>query len=119
MHTAQSLSTLNMRINPSAFKPDDVWVEGVFTHPLYPNGCWFLAQVFNERSNFGYGNGRVSKLDIMPYPNRVYGEDYGRQVGYIFDRHRRVRDKTGFPQAVVRALVKELEALPELYIPNA
>lgn len=119
MHTAQSLSTPTLRINPAAFKPDDLWLEGVFTHPLYPEGCWFLAQVFNERSTFGYRNGRVSKLDVMAKPNRVYGLNYGAQLAYSFDRHRRIREFTGFPQEVVRALVKELEKLPPLYVPNA
>lgn len=115
-HTAQSLSTQNLRV--TAQKPDDVWVEGVFTHPDYPNGCWFLAMVFNDPSDYGYRKGRVSKLDVMPYPNRIYGMNYDAQLAYSFDRHSRRRDKTGFSPAVVRALVKELEALPPLYVPN-
>lgn len=115
MHTAQSLSTQNLQV--TKHKHDDVWVEGVFTHPLFPKGCWFLAKVFNEPSEYGYRMGRVSKLDIMPVPERRYGENYGDQLAYTYDRHGR-NGLRGFPQKVVRALVKELEALPPLYVPN-
>jgi hypothetical protein len=115
MHT-HSLSTPTLRVTEQ--KPDDAWVEGVFFHPLYPEGCWFLAMVFNEPSEYGYKKGRVSKLDIMPVPKRVYGMHYDNQLAYAYDRHNRRRDKTGFPQTVVRALVKELDALPLLYVPN-
>ncbi len=53
-----------------------MWHEGVI------DGYWWQAKVFNEGSQFGINNGRVSKLSICEgevwnHKKQVYGYDRG------------------------------------------
>ena len=113
-----ALSLPNVKHLTQPYWTDERYLEGKFYHPEKPEGVWFSAMVFNEQSQYGYKNGRVSKIDILAGPRDLCAS-YDEQVVYRFDRHERSRSKKGFPVKVVNALVKELETLPELYIPNA
>jgi hypothetical protein len=76
------------------------WIEGTI------NGLKFNAKVFDEGSEFGINEGRVSKLYIL--------DEAQRKIVLNYERGWDVRPKTAADRRTLAALLEYLEALPTL-----
>lgn len=72
---------------------------------------WVQAKVYNEPSEYGINNGRVSKLVIGKTNTRDPYYDFFAQMCYNYDRG---LDFNRAPKGLVDKIVEQLEALPLL-----
>lgn len=72
---------------------------------------WVIAKVYNETSDYGIKNGRVSKLAISKTNTRDPSMPYFPQICYNYDRG---LDFNRAPSGLVDSIVKQLEELPLL-----
>lgn len=86
-------------------RKDTGWITAIIC------GRWVQAKVYDEPSEYGIDNGRVSKLAIMKTDTRDVNSAYHPQLCYHWDRGLDFKRK-GTTIAFVREIVAILEELP-------
>lgn len=81
-------------------KDDQIWITAVV------DGRWVQAKVYNEPSEYGVYEGRVSKLCIGKSDTRREDQPFFDQMAYNYDRD---LDFCDLPESVVRSIVNQLE----------
>ena len=90
-------------------KHDDLWIT------VISNGRWVQAKVYNEPSDYGVNDGRVSKLSIGKTDKRDQDKNFFNQMAYNYDRG---TDFDNLPDGLLNLIVADLEVLPPLYKAN-
>lgn len=85
------------------------WITAVI------DGRWVQAKVYDDPSDYGIDNGRVSKLAIGKTDTRDPNQDFFAQMCYNYDRGLDFK-KISIKQ--VRSIVAQLETLPKLFTPE-
>ncbi len=75
-------------------------------------GRWVQAKVYDNPSEYGINNGRVSKCVIGKTNVRNPNEDFFAQMDFNYDRG---LDFDNLPSGVLDKVLVELEALPKLF----
>ena len=77
------------------------------------NGRWIQAKIFDEGSEFGINDGRVSKLSISRNGMRDGKKNFFDQMAYNYDRGLDHHDDRNLPDELLNKIVAELETLPK------
>lgn len=76
---------------------------------------WVQAKVYDEPSDYGINNGRVSKLVVGKTANRDPYRNFFEQMCYNYDRG---LDFDKAPKGLIDKIVGQLENLPKLFPEN-
>lgn len=74
-------------------------------------GRWVQAKVYDEPSDYGINNGRVSKCAIGKTDTRDPFKNFFDQMDFNYDRG---LDFDNLPEGVLAKIVSELEKLPKI-----
>ncbi len=75
-------------------------------------GRWVQAKVYDEPSDYGVNDGRVSKLSIGKTTTCRQGENFFDQMDYHYDRG---LDFDRLEPGLLDKIVAELETLPKVF----
>lgn len=81
------------------------WVTAIIA------GRWCQAKVYDEPSDYGINEGRVSKLAISKTAGRDPCKPFFPQMAYSYDRG---LNFDNLPKGLLDKIVAELEALPRM-----
>lgn len=73
---------------------------------------WVQAKVYDEPSDYGINNGRVSKLVVGKTSSRNPNVNFFKQMCYNYDRG---LDFDKAPKGLIDKIVAQLENLPQLF----
>lgn len=73
---------------------------------------WLQAKVYDEPSEYGIYNGRVSKIAISKTASRDPKKNFFDQMCYNYDRG---LDFSNISEEVLKKIILQLEKLPKLY----
>lgn len=76
---------------------------------------WVQAKVYDEPSDYGINNGRVSKLAVGKTSSRNPNQNFFEQMCYNYDRG---LDFDRAPKGLIDKIVAQLENLPKLFPEN-
>ncbi len=82
------------------------WIEAVI------DGRWVEAKVYDDPSNYGINEGRVSKIAIGKTAERIPGQNFFDQMAFNYDRG---HDFDDLPAGALDSIVSQLEALPKAH----